>query len=38
VRYLTNAAAGLTVTGGTSTTFQNFTVRTFTSSGSLVIA
>ena len=38
VRYLTYAASGRTVTGGTSTPFQDYTVRTFTSSGSLVIA
>ena len=38
VRYLTSAASGLTITGGTATTSGSYTVRTFNSSGSLVIA
>jgi hypothetical protein len=36
--YLTADATGLTITGGTSSTSGSYTVRTFTSSGSLVIA
>jgi len=38
VRYLTADASSLTITGGTATTSGSYTVRTFTSSGSLVIA
>jgi hypothetical protein len=38
VRYLTADAATATITGGTSTTSGLYTVRTFTASGSLVIA
>jgi hypothetical protein len=38
VRYLTSSASGLTVTGGTKTTSGSYTIHTFTSSGSLVIA
>jgi hypothetical protein len=37
VRYTTTEASGLTITGGTPTTYGTYTVRTFTSSGSLVI-
>jgi hypothetical protein len=38
VRYLTTDASGNTITGGTATTSGSYTVRTFTASGSLVIA
>jgi Fibronectin type III domain len=38
VRYLTSSATGLTITGGTATTSGSYTVRTFNSSGSLVIS
>jgi hypothetical protein len=38
VRYLTADAATATITGGTATTSGLYTVRTFTASGSLVIA
>jgi hypothetical protein len=38
VRYLTSAASGRTITGGTETTSGSYTVRTFLASGSLVIA
>jgi len=38
VRYLTADANGVTVTGGTKTTSGSYTVHTFTSSSSLVIA
>ena len=38
VRYLTSDATGLTITGGTGTISGSYTVRTFTSSGSLVVA
>jgi hypothetical protein len=38
VRYLTADATGRTITGGTATTSGLYTVRTFTASGSLVIA
>jgi len=38
VRYLTSAASGATITGGTATTDGSYTVRTFTGSGSLVIS
>jgi hypothetical protein len=38
IRYLTADASGTTITGGTSTTSGSYTVRTFTASGSLVIA
>jgi hypothetical protein len=37
IRYLTSDVGGLTVTGGTKTTYGSYTVHTFTSSGSLVI-
>ena len=37
-RYLTSVASGLTITGGTETTSGSYTIRTFTASGSLVIA
>jgi hypothetical protein len=37
-RYLTTDAANVTITGGTATTSGSYTVRTFTASGSLVIA
>ena len=38
VSYLTADATGLTVTGGTVTTSGLYTIRTFTTSGSLVVA
>lgn len=38
VRYLTADAVGRTITGGTATTSGSYTIRTFTASGSLVIA
>ena len=38
VRYLTSSASGLSITGGTATTSGTYTIRTFTASGSLVIA
>jgi hypothetical protein len=38
IRYLTANATGLTVTGGTKTTSGSYTVHSFTSSGSLVLA
>jgi hypothetical protein len=38
VRYLTEDATGKTITGGTETTSGSYTIRTFTASGSLVIA
>jgi hypothetical protein len=38
VRYLTANAVGKTITGGTITTSGSYTIHTFTSSGSLVIA
>jgi hypothetical protein len=38
VRYLTADATGNTITGGTATTSGSYTVRTFLTSGSLVIA
>jgi hypothetical protein len=38
VRYLTADATGRTITGGTETTSGSYTIRTFTASGSLVIA
>jgi hypothetical protein len=38
VRYLTADVSGRTITGGTATTSGSYTVRTFTASGSLVIA
>jgi hypothetical protein len=38
VRYLTADATGFTITGGTSSTSGSYTIRTFTSAGSLVIA
>jgi hypothetical protein len=38
VRYLTADASGNTITGGTATTSGSYTIRTFTASGSLVIA
>jgi hypothetical protein len=37
-RYLTADVGSVTVTGGTKTTADAYTVHTFTSSGSLVIA
>jgi hypothetical protein len=36
-RYLTAAASSRTITGGTETTSGSYTLRTFTSAGSLVI-
>lgn len=38
IRYLTSLATGKTITGGTATTYGTYTVRTFTSTGSLVIS
>jgi hypothetical protein len=38
VRYLTASATDATITGGTKTTSGSYTVHTFTSTGSLVIA
>jgi hypothetical protein len=38
IRYLTTAASTFTVTGGTKTTVGSYTVHTFLSTGSLVIA
>jgi len=38
VRYLTANAVGTTITGGTTTTSGVYTIRTFTASGSLVVA
>jgi hypothetical protein len=38
VRYLTSEASSFTITGGTATTSGTYTVRTFTATGSLVIA
>jgi hypothetical protein len=38
MRYLTATAGGFTFTGGTVTTSGSYTIRTFTASGSLVIA
>ena len=38
VRYLTSAATGLTITGGTKTTSGSYTIHTFNSSTSFVIA
>jgi len=38
VRYLTSAASGFTITGGTATTSGSYTIRTFTGSGNLVIS
>jgi hypothetical protein len=38
VRYLTADAAGKTITGGTSSTSGSYTIHTFNSTGSLVIA
>jgi hypothetical protein len=38
VRYLTAEGSGYTITGGTATTSGAYTIRTFTASGSLVIA
>jgi hypothetical protein len=37
-RYLTADSGGFTISGGTATTSGAYTVRTFTASGSLVIA
>jgi len=37
VRYLTADASGLSITGGTATTSGSYTVRTFTSTGNLII-
>ena len=38
VRYLTANATGATITGGTATTSGAYTIRTFTSSGSLAVS
>jgi hypothetical protein len=38
IRYPTADASTLTITGGTATTSGSYTIRTFTESGSLVIA
>jgi hypothetical protein len=38
LRYPTADASGLSVTGGAKTIYGTYTVHTFTSSGSLVIA
>jgi hypothetical protein len=38
LRYLTTDAVGYTITGGTKTTSGSYTIHTFTSSSSLVIA
>jgi hypothetical protein len=38
VRYLTADATSFTITGGTATTSGSYTIRTFTASGSLVVA
>ena len=38
IRYLTSDATGLTITGGTITTSGSYTIHTFNSSSSLVIA
>ena len=38
MQYLTSQASGFSITGGTATTSGAYTIRTFTSSGSLVIA
>jgi hypothetical protein len=38
LRYLTANAVGYTVTGGTKTTSGNYTIHTFNSSSSLVVA
>jgi hypothetical protein len=38
LRYITADATGFSVTGGTETTSGQYTIRTFTSSGSLVIS
>lgn len=38
VRYLTVEGSAFTITGGTASTFGLYTIRTFTASGSLVIA
>lgn len=38
VRYPTASASGFTITGGTITTSGSYTIHTFTSSGSLVVA
>jgi hypothetical protein len=38
LRYLTADATGLTITGGTKTTADAYTVHTFTSSSTLVVA
>jgi hypothetical protein len=38
MRYLTANAGGFTFTGGTVTTSGSYTIRTFTASGSLVLA
>jgi hypothetical protein len=38
VRYLTANLSDRTITGGTATTSGSYTIRTFTASGSLVVA
>jgi hypothetical protein len=38
IRYLTTDIGSLSITGGTTTTSGSYTIRTFTTSGSLVIA
>jgi 3-oxoacyl-(acyl-carrier-protein) synthase len=38
VRYLTADASGFTITGGTTSTSGSYTIHTFNSSSSLVIA
>jgi hypothetical protein len=38
IRYLTTDGATFTITGGTATTSGSYTIRTFTATGSLVIA
>ena len=38
VRYLTADVTGISVTGGTTTTSGSYTIHTFGSSGSLVVA
>jgi hypothetical protein len=38
VRYITTDASGFTITGGTKTTSGSYTIHTFNSSSSLVIA
>ena len=38
LQYLTSASSAYSITGGTVTTSGAYTIRTFTASGSLVIA